>query len=100
MDTARDRQLIARRRRNTGPENTVYHELLDQGIDPTDNDDYPALDIAKIQHREQWKATWDCPECEREVVEYFDSYPTVEEITAIQDDSICHVCRRKKDDGN
>jgi len=68
----------------------VYHPLLDQGIDPTGNDNYPTLHIAKLPHREEWRAVWECPECEREVVEYFDSYPTVEEITVYSDCPICN----------
>jgi hypothetical protein len=78
----------------------VYHELLDQGIDPTDNDDYPTLHIAKLPHSDEWRAAWDCPECEREVVEYFGGYPTLVELTAIQDDPICHICRRKESKEN
>lgn len=43
----------------------------------------------------QWVSAWVCPSCQRRTVELFEVEPTHIQLSAIQQDPICTVCRHK-----
>lgn len=42
-----------------------------------------------------WDAQWQCPGCNRNVIERFSSLPTPEQLANIEGDPLCWLCRRR-----